>query len=146
MTSGQFVQRWETFSVVSVSMSSLPVLDLFTMVFSTQKNEPAVFFFCPASVLFCSLGSNEPAGARSPGQLSSRKRSWTEPQGSSLPSERIFCRKMAWCWSVGVDVVHILCRVTKMGGWIANICQWRRLDFCSIMQIYCSGRLARGKN
>ena len=35
----------------------------------------------------------------------------------------IFCRKMAWCWSVVVDGVHILCRVTKMGGWIAKICQ-----------------------
>lgn len=58
-----------------LSLCPVCLCSICSLWFFYTKNEPAVFFFCPASVLFCSLGSNEPVGARSPGQLSSRKRS-----------------------------------------------------------------------
>lgn len=110
--------------------------------FSTQKNR-GLFSFSVRSPL--SFAFSDPKYGR-PNRVSSAGRLRPEPQRNGRHSESIFCRKMAWCWSAVVDGVHILCRVTKMGGRIAKICQWRRLDFCSIMQIYCSGRLARGKN
>lgn len=110
--------------------------------FSTQKNRGLFSFSVryPLSFVLSDPKRDRPDRVLSAGRLR------PESQRNGQHPESGFCRKMAWCWSVGVDVVHILCRVTKMGGWIANICQWRRMEFCSIMQIYCSGRLARGKN
>ena len=129
-----------------LSLCPVCLCSICSLWFFLHKKRAGRFLFLSGFRSFLPARANEPAGARPSGRFSFRKRLRAEPQGSGFPSERIFCRKMAWCLIAVVNGVYVLCRVTKMGGWIANICQWRRLDFCSIMQIYCSGCLTRGKN